>query len=283
MLVSIPGATIPQGLHPIPQYYNSTTSKGGENVFTGREKLILVLLAVAAVIGALAVYVLRDNKQPSATIVEAGVIEPSLPSESENIPEPTEVAEADESAPEDAEPEPLPILKVAVAGAVLSPGVYEFEEDARVEDLLEKAGGALEEGDLKDINLAARLMDGSTLTVPTAATQISDKSGTIIRRTQAQRPLNPPQYTLSGWRPTAASGNAPSSPAAQGAVSNGLINLNTATSAQLETLPGVGPKTAQKIIQHRAQTPFQTIDDLDDVSGIGEKRLEAVRSLVTVQ
>ncbi len=252
-------------------------------MFTGREKLILVLLAVAAIIGALAVYVLRDDKQPSATIVEAGVVEPSLPSESENIPEPEEVTGPNKSAPEDAEPEPLPILKVAVAGAVLNPGVYEFEEDARVEDLLEKAGGALEEGDLKDINLAARLMDGSTLTVPSAAIQRSEKSGNIIRRTQAQRPLNPPQYTLSGWRPTAGAGSAASPIAAPAALPGGLINLNTATAAQLETLPGIGPKTAQKIIQHRAQTPFQTINDLDDVSGIGEKKLEAVRSLVTVQ
>jgi competence protein ComEA len=134
------------------------------------------------------------------------------------------------------------------------------------------------------------VIDGTTLTVPERATTSRDGTKLRIRRSKPAAALNPPQYTISGWRPTETrlAGQAspveaqpyPSAPAA--AASSGLIDLNTATQEALESLPGIGPKTAEKIIAYRARVPFRSVDDLANVSGIGPKKLEAVRSLVTV-
>ena len=113
----------------------------------------------------------------------------------------------------------------------------------------------------------------------------------MLRSGESATALNPPQYTISGWRAAAEkpaeSGTAVAAkPHAEPAAAerpSGPIDLNTATQEMLESLPGVGPKTAEKIIAYRARTPFRAVDDLKNVGGIGDKKLEAIRSLVTVQ
>ena len=105
----------------------------------------------------------------------------------------------------------------------------------------------------------------------------------VIRREAPPIP-NPPQYTNTGWTPSqrAATASSTNGPAGSGSSSGGLIDLNTATLAELETLPGIGPKLGAEIIRFRESQSFQTVDDLDLVNGIGPKKLEAVRSMVTV-
>jgi competence protein ComEA len=129
---------------------------------------------------------------------------------------------------------------------------------------------------MTDINLAAYLIDGTTLTIPGEP----EEHAGVIRRPSAPPP-NPAQYTVSGWQ---AGGGGPATDSASGSRSNGSggIDLNRASAAELETLPGIGPKLAGEIIRFRDQQPFRSVDDLDLVSGIGPKRLEAVRGLVTV-
>lgn len=139
---------------------------------------------------------------------------------------------------------------VDVSGAVKRPGVYRLTTEDRVEDALERAGGATRRADLSTINRASKLEDGRQILVPTRA--------------------------KAAVAAPAAGGPAPSSPA-------GPVNLNSATLEQLETLDGVGPATAQKIIDYREQHGgFKSVDELDQVSGIGEKRLAALRDHVTV-
>ena len=181
------------------------------------------------------------------------------------------------------------MLGVSAAGEVVRPDVYMLPEGARVRDLLEKAGGATERADLSDINLAARLIDGSTLTIP-------------ARRQPGKRTLpavyvNPPHYTISGWQPAPQETPAETPPlagsqvpaaaapaAAPGAQKKGgLLDLNSASQDELETLPGIGPKLAAEIIAYRSRAPFASVDDLTNVSGIGPKKLEGVRNLVTVR
>ena len=144
-------------------------------------------------------------------------------------------------------------LVVDVCGAVRHPGVYHLPEGSRVCDLVEAAGGALPAAELVAVNLAARLADGQQVVVP--------KHG------QA-----PPVAAASGGSGTGGTAG-PAAP----------VNLNTATLEQLDALPGVGPSTAQKIIDYRtAHGGFRSVDDLNNVSGIGDVRFEALKDLVTV-
>jgi competence protein ComEA len=141
---------------------------------------------------------------------------------------------------------------VHVVGAVHRPGVYRLAAGRRVQDAIRRAGGARPGADLQAINLAAKLADAQQVVVP--------------RRGAA----------------TAGSAAVPASGAVAGAAS-GPINLNAATAEQLDTLDGVGPATAQKILEYRQQHGgFRSIDDLGQISGIGPKKLEALRGQVTV-
>jgi competence protein ComEA len=140
-------------------------------------------------------------------------------------------------------------LVVDVAGLVRRPGVYTFPPGSRVIDAIRRAGGPLPKADLSTLNLAAPLTDG---------TQIAVSDGSA-----------PP---TSG------------APGASGAGGSGaLVNINAASETELEALTGVGPVTANAIIQYRTEHgPFATVDDLLNVSGIGPATLEELRSQVTV-
>lgn len=146
---------------------------------------------------------------------------------------------------------------VHVVGAVRSPGVYELVEGARVADAIAQAGGLLPDAVAQAINLARPVADGEQILVP-------DEDA-----------------VEAGAVPAAATGaGGPVVPG--GAAATGKIDINTADAASLDTLPGVGPSTATKIISEReANGPFATVDDLGRVSGIGPKRLEQLRDLVS--
>lgn len=158
------------------------------------------------------------------------------------------------------ETDPPAQLVVHVAGAVTSPGVVHLAGGSRVVDAVRAAGGLRADADPDRTNLAAPLTDGQRVVVPVLG-----------------QPL-PPDVVLPG-APAAPDG----APGADPTGAGGPIDLNAATEAELDTLPGVGPATAQAIVAHRdTEGPFRTVDDLLDVRGIGEAKLEAVRDLVTV-
>jgi competence protein ComEA len=145
--------------------------------------------------------------------------------------------------PERARPQVL----VHVVGAVRAPGLYKLKDGSRVADAVGRAGGATPKADLSLVNLAAPIADGTQVVVPSRA---------------------PP--------PTTAQAGGKSSPARAGPV-----HLSTATVEQLDALPGVGPVTAQKIVDFRqANGAFTSVDELDAVPGIGPARLEELRKLV---
>jgi competence protein ComEA len=146
---------------------------------------------------------------------------------------------------------------VHAAGAVARPGVYRLASGARVADLLDAAGGPVGDADLDRLNLAAPLEDGGRVFVPVAGAEV------------------PPVAEGAGGDP-ADGGDGSGAP-------DGPVDLNTATLDELDTLPGVGPTTAQAIIDERARRGrFRSVEDLLDVRGIGEAKLAALRDLVTV-
>lgn len=152
---------------------------------------------------------------------------------------------ADSAAPENASGE----VVVHVAGAVSSPGVYTLPADSRVDDAV-RAAGATADADLSQLNLAQKLADGQKITVPAA-----------------------------GETPAPVDNAAPSDSSQSGA----LININTATQEELETLPSIGEVRAQAIIAYREEHGgFRTTDELMEVSGIGEKIFADIAPHITV-
>jgi competence protein ComEA len=141
-------------------------------------------------------------------------------------------------------------LVVHVVGAVRRPGLFRLPDGARVADAVARAGGATRAADLAGLNLAAPLVDGTQVLVPLRASAL------------------PPGTSGAGSRP----GDRPAGP----------VSLSSATAEELDALPGVGPITAQKILDYRAEHgPFASVDDLDAVPGIGPTRIEQLRDLVT--
>ncbi len=154
-----------------------------------------------------------------------------------------------------AQKEPSTVV-VDVDGAVVSPGVYELDPDARVNDALAAAGGLAADADASGLNRAAPLSDGEKIYVPRQGEE-------------------PPQQAAPA--DTAQAG------AATGSEAGALININTATLEELDALPGVGPATAQAIIDDRTQNgAFSTVEDIMRVSGIGEKKFEKMKSAICV-
>ncbi|HEL2201440.1 TPA: helix-hairpin-helix domain-containing protein [Streptococcus suis] len=145
-------------------------------------------------------------------------------------------------------------LVVDVKGAVAKPGLYTLEADARVNDAVDAAGGLTSQADPKSINLAQKLSDEAVVYVAS-----KDENISVVTSTTASSAMSQEEKNTS------------------------LVNLNTATEADLQTISGIGAKRAADIIAYReANGGFKSVDDLNNVSGIGDKTMESIRPYVTV-
>ena len=241
---------------------------------TLREQWILIGVAAAIVMGGV-VLIWRGNETTAEHHFQPRPAQTQMPtSTAPSAPSPT---------PELIDVTPSEKLAVGILGAVEQEGLYYFEEGQRVNDLLEAAGGTRPEADLSDINRTAHLIDATSLLVPE---KIEDKG---VVYSYPATTYNPTPYTRSAWyrleepvvseaSPSPRSAHARATPR-----SAGPVNINTASKRELETLPGIGPATAQKIIVFRQTQPFYAPEDLEKVPGIGPAKMAAVRRLVTVQ
>jgi competence protein ComEA len=162
-------------------------------------------------------------------------------------------------------PTPLPVV-VQVSGAVNRPGLYSLPPGSRIHDALVAAGGLSSSAELATLNLAAYVEDGQRIEVPSRqATPLTLKatltappsSGIVAGPSQTKSSAQPPPPT-------------------------GLININTATQAELESLPGIGPSLAQRILAYREENGlFKTIEDIQQVKGIGPAIFDRIKDLIT--
>ena len=148
-------------------------------------------------------------------------------------------------------------IKIHITGQVKIPGIIELEYGARISDAIEKAGGLTEFASLKNVNLAYKLEDGQKLYIPTTEEDVEsvlmENGENIIQNTN-----------LSG--------------------KSKMININKANESELEEIPGVGPSMASKIVNYRKENgEFKNIEDLKNISGIGEKKFEAMREYISVK
>jgi len=162
-------------------------------------------------------------------------------------------------------------IMVYVSGEVVKPGVYVLLATARVIDALQAAGGTTNQADLVVVNLASPLVDAAQVFIP--------RMGSTPRVT-LPRPHAGINLPIAGGSGGAGAGG--------GAVGNatsaaGIVDINSATLSDLDALPGVGPSTAQAIIDYRvANGPYASVDDLLNVRGIGPSKLAAMRARVRV-
>ena len=156
------------------------------------------------------------------------------------------------------------IVVIHITGSVKNPGIVKLKEGSRIEDAIEAAGGLTENADITKVNLAYVVEDGTKIKIPSASEEdigdediIDSKSGDNIIIEENAVPSNNSTQT---------------------------ININKATEKEFETLPGIGPSLASKIIEYRNQNgKFESIEDIKNVNGIGDNKYEKIKDLITVK
>ncbi|WP_233434878.1 helix-hairpin-helix domain-containing protein [Mesobacillus jeotgali] len=146
--------------------------------------------------------------------------------------------------------EKIMVMMADIKGAVVNPGVYEINEGGRVVDLIELAGGLAEDADTAVINFASYVQDEMAIYVPRIGENVNAVPPVQVGETEG----------------------------------NGTVNLNSAGSSELQTLPGIGPAKADAIIEYREMNgPYKSIEDLKEISGIGDKTFEKLKDLISVK
>lgn len=230
--------------------------------FTRSQKLAMVAAYTVVVLTfvALSVIALRSNtfRRPESSQVEFTEVD-------------TDAAVSEVST----EPNPgSNKVCVHVTGHVKNPGVYELEPGSRVKDAIESAGGALPNADLESINLAQKLSDGEQIYIAPKG-QIPPPVTSTVRGSEEMQTSAMATSTADSKR---SSTSAPEKLTYPG---QDTVNINTAGLQELQRLPGVGPATAQKIIDYRTENGrFDSVDELEEVSGIGPAKLEKMRPFV---
>jgi competence protein ComEA len=230
-----------------------------------RKLMLAALGAVVVGVAGVAWWSLRPSTAPVEMTLPMASSAPSAATG----PEPAPARGAPSAAPgagsvgDAGSPGPTVTLTVHAAGAVAVPGLYRLPAGSRVADLVNAAGGLSGDGDADRVNLASPLNDGQRVYLP--------RHGEAVPAVEA------------GDEGVSPASDSPGGPGPGGPQAAAIVNLNTATAEQLDTLPGVGPSTAAAIIEHRRQHgPFKSPDGLLDVRGIGPAKLGEMRSRVTV-
>ncbi len=170
---------------------------------------------------------------------------------------------------------PDDIIRVDLKGAVAAPGVYEMREGSRVNDVIYQAGGTLENADLSRINLSKHIEDEMVIIVYTKEEMAAYQNA----QTKIEYVYIEPECTCPDDVNDACIEPKPSHP---DATLSEKISLNEATQKELEMLSGIGEAKAKIIIEYRENKPFETIEELKDIKGIGEKIFEKIKDYITI-
>lgn len=198
---------------------------------------------ITAIIAFAAIFYFLEESKSSVSNVE-NIVQQEIKDEKDNPPVQEEIQEPE-------------IIMVDVKGQVAMPGVYSSSQGERVIDVIQRAGGLTENADESQVNFAEHVQDAMVIYIPAKGEEgVTVSAGTSVN----------PSITGGG------SGN------------QAKINLNKADETQLQNLPGIGPSKAAAITEYRETSgPFKSVEDLKNISGIGDKTFEKLKDLITVQ
>ena len=214
--------------------------------FVEKKKTIFLIIVILAVLLIMVYYYFYSSKYEYITEEENFFSELQINNNSIEIEEDIDLKESEEQNKN--------LISIHIAGAVETEGVVEIEEESRVIDIIEEAGGLTEEADLSDVNLAYMVKDGQKIYIPS----IDDEEDIEIISAE-----------MLGSN--------------EEEDDNVIININTATQTELEELPGIGPSIASSIITYRKENgKFNNIEELKNVSGIGEAKYNKVKNNICI-
>lgn len=212
-------------------------------------KLIVFMSTVVLIFCIVSGFLLSNllfHREPEE-IAAKEILSPFSSSEENQLPEGNTVEE-------DARPK---VMYTDIKGSVKEPGIYSFSSEERVYDVLKRAGGLLEEADSDRINFSAKIEDQQVLYIPAVGEE-------------------PPEHLNQSASPEGKQSTADTEPS--------KININTASPSELQQIPGIGSVKAQEIIRFREENgSFQKVEDLQEISGIGEKTVEKLKKFVTIK
>lgn len=215
---------------------------------TRQEQAVIIFLIVVIFIGLL-IHWFRENKKNLAIPVVVSA-------EDVNITNKIKDANIRENIQQEEEEK---IIVVDVSGAVRKPGVYKLPIKSRVIDAIQIAGDTVGQADLSELNLARKLEDGEKIFVP-----FSVNVSIYQKETLQSEKIQPREEIITTEKPK-------------------KININTASVQELDSLPGIGPVIAKRIVEYRLKFgKFRRIEDIKNVKGIGEKKFNDIRNLITV-
>lgn len=221
-------------------------------LMANKDKVIKIIAVMVIMIIAFAVFVIRDSGTDDMDISEN---DSAFVNEGEN-----------ENA------SPAGTLMVDVSGAVKKPSVVELPANSRVQDAIDAAGGLKKDADITNVNRAAFVSDGEKILIPSK----NPAGGSISSDGMSDGSSS----GLSGGSSNGSATNSSQTSSSSGIV-NGKVSLNSASSEELQTLTGIGPALATRIIEYREHNgSFKTIEDLKQVSGIGDKTFDKLKDFI---
>ena len=238
------------------------------DIIKNNKKLLVIVMAVVFIVGIIAVIHITNHKDDSLQLasfslnnegkVEAESVNgKSTEGQNEDLSKNVEKGREGEEN----------IIYIHIIGEVKNQGIIKLQSGQRIIDAIEKAGGVTEEADISKVNLAFILSDGQKVRIP----NVNDKEENVIYVTDSSG-----KNVILDAEMGVAIGN--------GGVNGGKVNINTANQTELETLSGIGPSLAAKIIEHREKNgKFKSVEDLKNVSGIGEAKYEGIRKQVVIK
>lgn len=168
-------------------------------------------------------------------------------------------------------------IRVDIKGYVNNPGVYELEDGAIVEDLITLAGGIKADGTTENINLSKKLTDEMVIVIYSKA-EIKEKDKELPEENKDESVLNITDFVQNYLSVIDKNEPSPNDPD----ISESKININTASKEELMSLKGIGEAKALSIIEYRENNPFTCIEELKNISGIGEKVFEQIKDYITI-
>lgn len=234
--------------------------------FNKKQKIIIAIIGSMIIIAFL--YYIYTKEDESVISTEEIVEENMIENTAENLEENEETTKED-----------VDKIVVHVSGAVNKEGIVKLEENSRISDAIDKAEGLKENADTKNINLAFKLEDGMKIYIPTIGESREQNEQNGQSQNQTLMDETSKYVTSSSGVVQEEQTNGKSEQK-----KNEKININTATQTQLETLPGIGPSTSLKIVNYRKENgKFKNIEEIKEVSGIGDVKYENIKDLICVE